>query len=289
GLPRSRGAGCARQWRRAVPHRGQRGGGAGRCTRNADPGFEVESRGHRTGFSGAAGQTGEYGIAAPPEPAAAVGRCAADGFARRRVAGARPPGRSCAQAAHRLGDELRQHLADGNSGAGPDGGWSRAAHGRERLDRAGADGIIRRSLPATFAGGVSTDAAQVFGTDLGALRFSFAAGAQSDAISFDGAVVKGTIDLPTSGLVTRGITANFQHLYWPEPPPPKQPGPPPPPQVTSPVAPFAIPPLHVGIGDLRLGKAQLGATTFESAPTLLGMYISKFDSKGTDFTIQSHG
>ena len=145
------------------------------------------------------------------------------------------------------------------------------------------------AFPQLSRAEVSTDAAQVFGTDLGALRFSFAAGAQSDAISFDGAVVKGTIDLPTSGLVTRGITANFQHLYWPEPPPPKQPGPPPPPQVTSPVAPFAIPPLHVGIGELRLGKAQLGATTFESAPTLQGMYISKFDSKGTDFTIRSHG
>src|SRR6185312_3692294 len=86
-----------------------------------------------------------------------------------------------------------------------------------------------------------------------------------------------------------GITADFQHLYWPEPPESKQPGPPPPPQVTSPVAPFSIPPLHVHIGDLRLGKAQLGTTTFESTPTLQGMYISKFDSKGADFTIQSHG
>jgi uncharacterized protein YhdP len=145
------------------------------------------------------------------------------------------------------------------------------------------------TFPQLSRADVSTDAAQVFGTDLGALQFSFAAGAQSDAISFDGAAVKGTIDLPATGLATRGITANFQHLYWPEPPEPKQPGSPPPPQVTSPVAPFAIPPLHVSIGDLRLGKAQLGATTFESAPTPQGMHISKFESKGADFTIQSHG
>jgi uncharacterized protein (TIGR02099 family) len=145
------------------------------------------------------------------------------------------------------------------------------------------------AFPQLSRADVSTDAAQVFGTDLGALQFSFAAGAQTDAISFDGAAVKGTIDLPASGLVTRGITADLQHLYWPEPPEPKQPGPPPPPQVTSPVAPFAIPPLHVSIGDLRLGKAQLGATTFESAPTPQGMHISKFDSKGADFTIQSYG
>jgi len=168
---------------------------------------------------------------------------------------------------------------------------------RGHAPRMDVSGWIEQALTGSSGGAfpqlsradVSTDAAQVFGTDLGALQFSFEAGAQTDAISFDGAAVKGTIDLPTTGLVTRGITANLQHLYWPEPPEPKQPGPPPPPQVTSPVAPFAIPPLHVSIRDLRLGKAQLGATTFESAPTLQGMYISKFESKGADFTIQSHG
>jgi uncharacterized protein YhdP len=153
----------------------------------------------------------------------------------------------------------------------------------------GLTGSSGGAFPQLSRADVSTAAAQVFGTDLGALQFSFVAGAQSDAVSFDGAAVKGTIDLPATGLATRGITANLQHLYWPEPPEPKQPGPPPPPQVTSPVAPSAVPPLHVSIGDLRLGKAQLGATTFESAPTLQGMSINKFASKGADFTIQSHG
>ncbi|HVX03825.1 MAG TPA: YhdP family protein [Rhodanobacteraceae bacterium] len=168
---------------------------------------------------------------------------------------------------------------------------------RGHAPRMDVSGWIEQSLTGSSGGAfpqlshadVSTDAARVFGTDLGALQFSFEAGAQSDAIAFEGAAVKGTIDLPTSGLATRGISADFQHLYWPEPPEPKQPGPPPPPQVTSPVAPSAIPPLHVRIGDLRLGKAQLGTTTFESAPTLQGMFISKFDSKGADFTIESHG
>src|SRR6185437_12667748 len=168
---------------------------------------------------------------------------------------------------------------------------------RGRAPRMDVSGWIEQALGGSSGGAfpqlsradVSTDAAHVFGTDLGALQFSFEAGAQSDAIAVDGAAVKGTIDLPTSNLATRGITADFQHLYWPEPPEPKQPGPPPPPQVTSPVAPFAIPPLHVRIGDLRLGKAQLGATMFESAPTLQGMSIGKFESKGADFTIQSHG
>ena len=145
------------------------------------------------------------------------------------------------------------------------------------------------TFPQLSKADVTADAAQVFGTDLGALRFSFDAGAQDDTIALDGAAVKGTVALPTSGLMIRGITAHLQHLYWPEPPPSKQPGPAVPPPVTSPIAPSAVPPLHVGIGDLRLGKAQLGSTAFESAPTAQGMRIGKFDSKGVNFTIQSHG
>ncbi|HEX5959620.1 MAG TPA: YhdP family protein [Rhodanobacteraceae bacterium] len=142
------------------------------------------------------------------------------------------------------------------------------------------------AFPQLARADVETDSAQVFGTDLGPLRFSFQAGAQADTVVFDGTAVKGTIDLPTSALMTRGITARLERLYWPEPPEPQQPGPAAPPPAASPVS---IPPLHVSIGDLRLGKAQLGATEFESVPTVQGMHVDKFASKGADFTIQSHG
>jgi uncharacterized protein (TIGR02099 family) len=207
---------------------------------------------------------------------------------------------SVLQVRGRLGDAARKlptALAMNFGDTLPAGIPARGLTVRGHAARMDVSGWIEQALTGSSGGSfpplsraeVSIDAAQVFGTDLGALQFTFEAGAESDAIAFDGAAVKGTINLPVGNLVARGITADFQHLYWPEPPEPKQPGPPPPPQVTSPVAPFAIPPLHVRIGDLRLGKAQLGATTFESAPTLQGMYISKFDSKGADFTIQSHG
>ncbi|HEX5353142.1 MAG TPA: YhdP family protein [Rhodanobacteraceae bacterium] len=159
------------------------------------------------------------------------------------------------------------------------GGWIQQALG-------GASGA---AFPQLDQAKVTTDHAQVFGTDLGALQFSFKAGAQDNTIAFDGHAARGTVGLPTGDLMTRGITARFQHLYWPEPPSTKQSGPPPPPSVTSPIAPTAVPPLHVSIGDLRLGKMQLGATAFESAPTSAGMHVSQFDSKGADFTIKSHG
>ncbi|MGH8114532.1 MAG: YhdP family protein, partial [Rhodanobacteraceae bacterium] len=156
----------------------------------------------------------------------------------------------------------------------------------------GLGGGPNAAFPQLAHANVSTDEAEVFGTDLGALQFNYEAGAGEDTISFDGAAVKGAMQLPTIALMTRGIKARFDYLHWPEPPAPKEstpPSPPQPPAVTSPIAPAAIPPLHVTLGDLQLGKMRLGATTFESLPTLTGMHIAKFDSKGTDFSIQSTG
>jgi len=172
-----------------------------------------------------------------------------------------------------------------------------------RAPRLDVSGWIQQALggapggafPELAKANIATDSAQVFGTDLGTLQFSFDAGAENDTIAFDGTAMKGTIELPTRDLATRGITAKLDYLHWPEPPEPKEtsgpppPPSPPPPPASSPIAPAAVPPLHVTIGDLRLGKAQLGTTAFESASTPQGMRIEKFDSKGADFTIQSHG
>lgn len=145
------------------------------------------------------------------------------------------------------------------------------------------------AFPQLSAANVSADAAQVFGTDLGTLQLGFAAGTGEDDITLDGPAVQGKLTLPASNLMTRGITANLQRLHWPEAPEPKHPGPLQPPSATSPIAPADVPPLHVTVADLKLGKSQLGETTFESAPTAQGMHIARFDSKGADFTIRSQG
>lgn len=144
-------------------------------------------------------------------------------------------------------------------------------------------------FPQLSTADVDTDAASVFGTQLGALQLGFKAEAGADAITLDGPAVAGTLSVPTENLMARGITADFKYLHWPEAPEPKHPGPPTPPPSTSPVAPMDIPPLHVTVGDLQLGASQLGATLFESAPTLAGMHIAKFNSKGADFSTRSSG
>jgi uncharacterized protein (TIGR02099 family) len=145
------------------------------------------------------------------------------------------------------------------------------------------------SFPQLGSVNVTTGDAEVFGTHLGFMRIGFAANAQDDTITLDGAAAKGTVNVSTSALMTRGISANLQHLYWPEPPASKQPATPEPPPVSSPVSPSAVPPLHVAVGDLRLGAAHLGKTSLESAPTLTGMHVAKFDSAGKDFSIHSSG
>lgn len=149
------------------------------------------------------------------------------------------------------------------------------------------------AFPQLASATLSANQAQVFGTDLGALQFDYEAGAQDDTIRFDGAAVRGTVTLPTGNLMTRGITADFEYLHWPQPPKPEkpeQPAPPPaPPPVTSPIAPTAIPPLHVKLGDLRLGEMKLGAIAFESAPTAKGMHVASFDAKGDGFTLHGSG
>ncbi|HEX7324002.1 MAG TPA: YhdP family protein [Rhodanobacteraceae bacterium] len=152
-------------------------------------------------------------------------------------------------------------------------------------------GSADSGFPQLTRATVSTDAARVFGADLGALKFTYAAEADGAAIGLVGPAVQGTVVFPTRGLMARGITADLQRLYWPEPPPPKHPGPPPPPDARSPIAPAAIPPLHVEIADLRLGKVQLGATTFVSTPVpaAQSMRVGTFDSKGADFAIHAHG
>lgn len=158
-------------------------------------------------------------------------------------------------------------------------GWIRQA-------LAGGSGT---NFPPLRAVDVATADAEVFGTGLGALTFKLAAGAKGATVEVDGAAAQGTIRLPPLTSMTDGISANLVRLQWPALPQAKPGASPAPPEAASPVAPASIPPLRVSVGDLRLGKVHLGATTFESTPTAAGMHVVKFDSKGKDFAIQAHG
>lgn len=198
-----------------------------------------------------------------------------------------------ADAAHRLPLALALDFGDTLPADVPASGMVVGGHAA-RLD---ISGWIQQALGASSGSGfprlekadVTTGAAEVFGSDLGALQFSYAAGATSNTITFDGPAAQGTIEVPSSDLMTRGITARVVYLHLPEPPRSEKSGPPRPPSAVSPIAPTAVPPLDVRIGDFELGRAKLGATTFASVPTLDGMHVRAFDSTAHDFSIRSHG
>ncbi|HSX59877.1 MAG TPA: YhdP family protein [Tahibacter sp.] len=107
-------------------------------------------------------------------------------------------------------------------------------------------------------------------------------------ISFSGAQLQGTLQIPTVDLLKRGITAQFEHLHWPDPPRPAGA----PPDDTDPldgVVPSAIPPLHLWIGDFRLGSANLGETRLESLPNAEGMRIEQFETHSDDMEMHVRG
>ena len=107
-------------------------------------------------------------------------------------------------------------------------------------------------------------------------------------ISFSGAQLQGTLQIPTADLLKRGITAQFEHLHWPDPARP--PGAPP--DEVDPldgVVPSTIPPLHLWIGDFRLGTANLGETRLESLPTAEGMRIDQFETRSDDMEMHVRG
>ncbi|HET7562294.1 MAG TPA: YhdP family protein [Rhodanobacteraceae bacterium] len=198
-----------------------------------------------------------------------------------------------ADASRKLPIALAVNLGSAPPGQVPASGLVVTGHA-PRLDVSGwigqaTGGGQGGSFPQLGSVNVTTGDAEVFGTSLGAMKIGFAAGAQEDTITLDGAAAKGSIQVSTSALMTRGISANLQHLYWPEAPAAQQPEAPTPTPASSPIAPSAVPPLHVAVADLRLGAAHLGKTSLESAPTLTGMHIAKFDSVGKDFSIRSSG
>lgn len=142
----------------------------------------------------------------------------------------------------------------------------------------------------TLAGiDVSAAHALLFGNDFGDLRMQVKPGADGLAIDVDGASLAGHFDVPTAELARRGITARLKRLYWPraEAPPPPADGPNAPPAApadTGPtpeqaartgVNPASLPPFHLLVDELRLGKARLGQARLESWPTARGMHIDQ--------------
>lgn len=116
------------------------------------------------------------------------------------------------------------------------------------------------------------------------MRVGIEADADATQLRFDGEALSGTIEIPAANLVGRGIRADFARVHWPEPPPDT-----PDAGAFTQVAPAALPPLHIAIGDFRLGSASFGAAQFESTPYPGGMRIDRLAAQSPNISMSASG
>jgi uncharacterized protein (TIGR02099 family) len=118
--------------------------------------------------------------------------------------------------------------------------------------------------------------------DFGAVQFKLAPGGDGLELGFSGANLDGDLHVSTADLRKRGVTAQFTHLSWPE--------------VTEADAsamhgenPAAIPPLHIHIGDFKLGQSNFGDTTLESYPIADGTHFEQVSTHSSNVEMRAHG
>lgn len=133
---------------------------------------------------------------------------------------------------------------------------------------------------------VAIDSAHTHIGDSDLARVSLKVDQQGDdfEVTIDGETMAGKISVPGADIARRGITVRLDRLHWPTSEVTEQA-----PDMTSAVAPNAIPPLHLWVKDLRLGVARLGEVRFESVPVSDGMQIEDFEAQSPDLQLSARG
>ena len=145
----------------------------------------------------------------------------------------------------------------------------------------GADGI-----GGPFHGlALGVDDLQLGGRHFPGTRIEVTPAAEATTIRFSGASLEGDVHLPARDLARAGITAQLQRLHWPEPAAGEQQAA----NALSGIAPASIPPLHLWVGELRMGTANLGVARFESWPTPDGMHIDRLETESPDIGMRASG
>ncbi len=192
-------------------------------------------------------------------------------------------------------------LGDQMPDAVPAQGLRVRGHG-DRLDISGwlqyvVAGRGGAGSPALESIDLSADHATLFGSDFPGLRLQVQPRAGELSIDADGATLAGHVQVPTSELDKRGITARLKRLYWPKAEPPRDArgkaladtGPTPQQAARTGVKPSSLPPLHLLVDDLRLGDAHLGEARMESWPTANGMHMDQLRALSPSVQITASG
>lgn len=100
-----------------------------------------------------------------------------------------------------------------------------------------------------------------------------------------GSALDGEITIPTDDLRRSGVTARMNRVHWPDLPAEKEASP----EALAGVAPSSIPPLHLWIGELRVGSAKFGDMRLESFPIANGMRIDLLETKSPNVDMRATG
>lgn len=135
--------------------------------------------------------------------------------------------------------------------------------------------------------GLSLDvgALQVAGRSIPDVHIDLALEKNATSIRFTGKALDGVVDIPSTDLRRSGITAHMNRLHWPDLPEGSGAAP----AALAGVAPSSIPPLHLSIGQLNFGAANLGSLRLESFPTAQGMQIDLLETRSPNVDIRASG
>ena len=129
------------------------------------------------------------------------------------------------------------------------------------------------------------DSMTAYGRDFGPTRFTLGRAADGLDMGFTGAAVEGTLHVPSTDLRKHGITAQFARLYWPESNDSEGDGG----SAANGENPASVPPLHIHIGDFRLGDKNFGESVVETYPIAGGSHFEQVSTHSSNIEMRAHG
>ncbi|MEY2149457.1 YhdP family protein [Rhodanobacter sp. 115] len=171
---------------------------------------------------------------------------------------------------------------------------------RGQADQLDVTGWVQYSMAGNSSGGpglesidIGASHARLFGHDFASMQIKAVPKGDTLGIDVDSKAMSGHFDVPTTDLSKRGITARLKRLYWPKETfstgngkgtatPASDPA-------NTGIDPAALPPLHMVVGDLRLGDANLGQARLETWPTAKGMHIDQLRALSHSVQVSGSG
>ena len=118
--------------------------------------------------------------------------------------------------------------------------------------------------------------------DFGPAQFTLKPSKTALGLGFDGANIAGSMEVPLVDFRQRGVTAQFDRIYWPDVGDTES-------SAMAGENPASVPPLHIRIGDFRLGDSRFGTTVVESYPIANGTHFEQVTTHSQNVEMRAHG